>query len=29
MVKTYDLLTVKKEENGSWSVGLATKAETT
>jgi uncharacterized protein (TIGR00288 family) len=28
MVKTYDLLTVKKEENGSWSVGLAPKADT-
>ena len=27
MVKTYDLLTVKREENGSWSVGLAPKAE--
>jgi len=29
MVKTYDLLTVKKEENGSWSVSLAPRAEAT
>jgi uncharacterized protein (TIGR00288 family) len=27
MVKTYDLLSVKKEEGGSWSVSLAPKAE--
>jgi hypothetical protein len=27
MVKTYDLLSLKKEEGGSWSVSLVPKAE--
>jgi hypothetical protein len=27
MVRTYDLLTVRKEESGGWSVSLAPKVE--